>query len=28
MVEGENAAICDEVCEHLVQVVETEIGVG
>ena len=28
MVEAENAAICDEVCEHLVQVVQTEIGVG
>ena len=28
MVEAENAAICDEVCDHLVQVVQAEIGVG
>jgi phosphoglucosamine mutase len=28
MVEAENAAICDEVCDHLVQIVQAEIGVG
>ena len=28
MVEAENAAVCDEVCEHLVQIVQAEIGVG
>jgi len=28
MVEAENAAVCDEVCDHLVQIVQEEIGVG
>ena len=28
MVEAENAAICDEVCDHLVRIVQAEIGVG
>jgi phosphoglucosamine mutase len=28
MVEAENEAICDEVCDHLVQIVQAEIGVG
>jgi phosphoglucosamine mutase len=28
MVEAANAAVCDEVCEHLVQIVQAEIGVG
>jgi phosphoglucosamine mutase len=28
MVEAENGAVCDEVCDHLVRIVQAEIGVG
>jgi phosphoglucosamine mutase len=28
MVEAENASVCDEVCDHLVRIVQAEIGVG
>jgi hypothetical protein len=27
MVEAENGAVCDEVCDHLVRIVQEEIGV-
>ena len=28
MVEAADAAVCDDLCNHLVKIVETEIGVG
>ena len=28
MVEAEDAALCDDLCNHLVEIVEAEIGAG